>query len=211
MNLYKGYCTQIIRTCQVGEKKQINKDQIVQDYTRSLVEFYNKSKILPVQVIDNLFEQEHSNKIKNLILDYEKKNPVGMDSNIKAWSSDYETHLLTDVFLSYIDAIVQFSQGLYNDLFSKNENLEIGEFWVAHYRKGDFTVKHNHGELYEHLISGCYYAYVEDNASPIIFDGQESIYPKNNSLILFSSLLEHEVPPTDGERIIMSFNIRRTQ
>ena len=73
MNLYKGYCTQIIRTCQVSEKKQINKDQIVQDYTRSLVEFYNKSKILPVQVIDNLFEQEHSNKIKNLILDYEKK------------------------------------------------------------------------------------------------------------------------------------------
>ena len=211
MNLYKGYCTQIIRTCQVSEKKQINKDQIVQDYTRSLVEFYNESKILPVQVIDNLFEQEHSNKIKNLILDYEKKNSVGMDSNIKAWSSDYETHLLTDVFLSYIDAIVQFSQGLYNNLFSKNENLELGEFWVAHYRKGDFTVKHSHGELYEHLISGCYYAYVEDNASPIIFDGQESIYPKNNSLILFSSLLEHEVPPTDGERIIMSFNIRRTQ
>ena len=149
MNLYKGYCTQIIRTCQVSEKKQINKDQIVQDYTRSLVEFYNESKILPVQVIDNLF--------------------------------------------------------------SKNENLEIGEFWVAHYRKGDFTVKHSHGELYEHLISGCYYAYVEDNASPIIFDGQESIYPKNNSLILFSSLIEHEVPPTDGERIIMSFNICRTQ
>ena len=212
MNLYKGYCTQIIRTCQVSEKKQINKDQIVQDYTRSLVEFYNKSKILPVQVIDNLFEQEHSNKIKNLILDYEKKNPVGMDSNIKAWSSDYETHLLTDVFLSYIDAIVQFSQGLYNNLFSKNESLELRDFWVAHYRKGDFTVKHDHGTLLdEFLISGCYYAYVEDNASPIIFDGQESIYPKNNSLILFSSLIEHEVPPTDGERIIMSFNIRRTQ
>ena len=129
----------------MSEKKQINKDQIVQDYTRSLVEFYNESKILPVQVIDNLFEQEHSNKIKNLILDYEKKNPVGMDSNIKAWSSDYETHLLTDVFFSYIDAIVQFSQGLYNNLFSKNEILEIGEFWVAHYRKGDFTVKHSHG------------------------------------------------------------------
>ena len=211
MNLYKGYCTQIIRTCQVSEKKQINKEQIVQDYTSSLVEFYNKSKILPVQVIDNLFEQEHSNKIKNLILDYEKKNPVGMDSNIKAWASDYETHRKTDVFLNYLNAIVRFSEGLYNNLFSKNENLELGEFWVAHYRKGDFTKKHSHGELYEHLISGCYYAYVEDNASPIIFDGQESIYPKNNSLILFSSLLEHEVPPTDGERIIMSFNIRRTQ
>ena len=195
----------------MSEKKQINSDQIVQDHTRSLIEFYNKTKILSVQVIDNLFEQEHSNEIKNLILEYEKKNPVGMDSNIKAWSSDYETHLKTDIFLNYLNEIVRFSENLYNNLFSKNENLEIGEFWVAHYRKGDFTVKHNHGALYEHLISGCYYAYVEDNASPIIFDGQESIYPKNNSLILFSSLIEHEVPPTDGERIIMSFNIRRTQ
>ena len=96
----------------MSEKKQINKDQIVQDYTRSLVEFYNESKILPVQVIDNLFEQEHSNKIKNLILDYEKKNPVGMDSNIKAWASDYETHQKTNIFSNYLNPIVQYSQSL---------------------------------------------------------------------------------------------------
>ena len=192
----------------MSEKKQINKDQIVQNHTRSLIEFYNKTRILPVQVIDNLFEQEHSDKIKNLILDYEKKNPVGMDSNIKAWSSDYETHQKTDIFSNYLNAIVQYSQGLYNKLFSKNESLELRDFWVAHYRKGNFTVKHDHGTLLdEFLISGCYYAYVEENASPIIFDGQKSIYPKNDSLVLFSSQTDHEVPPTDGERIIMSFNI----
>ena len=224
MNLYKGYCTQIYGTCQVSEKKQINIDQIVQQYTHlheegysiddrvtKLAELYYKSRVLPIQVIDNLFGQKHSDNIKNLILDYEKKNPVGMDSNVKAWSSVYETHLLTDVFSSYIDAIVQFSQGLYNNIFSKEEILEVGELWVAHYRKGDFTQKHNHGTLLDtYLISGCYYAYVEDNASPIIFDGQKSIYPKSDSLILFSSQTEHEVPPTDGERIIMSFNIRKT-
>ena len=45
----------------------------------------------------------------------------------------------------------------------------------------------------------------------IIFDGQKPIYPKNDSLVLFSPQTQHEVPPTDGERIIMSFNIRRTQ
>ena len=83
-------------------------------------------------------------------------------------------------------------------------------FWVAHYRKGDFTVKHSHGNLLEEfIISGCYYAYVENNASPIIFDGQKSVYPESDSLILFSSQTEHEVPPTDGERIIMSFNLGR--
>jgi len=209
----------------VSEKKQININQIVQQYTHlydegypiddkvlKLAELYNKSKVLPIQVIDNLFGQEHSNNIKNLILDYEKKNPVGMNSNVKAWASDYETHQRTDIFSNYLNAIVQYSQHLYNNLFSKNESLELGEFWIAHYRKGNFTVKHDHGTLLdEFLISGCYYAYVEDNASPIIFNEQKSIYPKNDSLILFSSQTEHEVPPTDGERIIMSFNIRKTK
>ena len=99
-----------------------------------------------------------------------------------------------------------------NNLFSTKDILEVGEFWVAHYRKGDYTVKHDHGNLLnEFLISGCYYAHIEDNASPIIFDGQKPLYPKNDSLILFSSQTEHEVPPTDGERIIMSFNIRKTK
>ena len=209
----------------MSEKKQININQIVQQYTHlydegypiddkvlKLAELYNKSKVLPIQVIDNLFGQEHSNNIKNLIIDYEKKNPVGMNSNVKAWASDYETHQRTDIFSNYLNAIVQYSQHLYNNLFSKNESLELGEFWIAHYRKGNFTVKHDHGTLLdEFLISGCYYAYVEDNASPIIFNGQKLIYPKNDSLILFSSQTEHEVPPTDGERIIMSFNIRKTK
>ena len=209
----------------MSEKKQINIDQIVQQYTHlhnegysiddrvtKLAELYYKSRVLPIQVIDNLFGQKHSNNIKNLILDYEKKNPVGMKSNVKAWSSVYETHQKTDIFSNYINAIVQYSENLYNKLFSTEEILEIGEFWVAHYKKGDFTVKYNHGNLLDNfVISGCYYAYVEDDASPIIFDGQKPVYPKNDSLVLFSSQTEHEVPPTDGERIIMSFNIRKTK
>ena len=134
-----------------------------------------------------------------------------MKSNVKAWSSVYDTHLLTDVFSNYLNSILQYSQNLYNNLFSTKEILEVGEFWVAHYRKGNFTVKHDHGNLLnEFLISGCYYAYIEDNASPIIFEGQKSVYPKSDSLVLFSSQTEHEVPPTDGERIVMSFNIRKT-
>ena len=225
MNLYKGYCTQIYGTCQVSEKKQINIDQIVQQYTHlhnegysiddkvaKLANLYKKVNYLPTSVTTDLFGKDKSNCIKDLIIDYEKKNPVGMKSNVKAWSSVYETHLLTDVFSNYLNSILQYSQNLYNNLFSTKEILEVGEFWVAHYRKGNFTVKHDHGNLLnEFLISGCYYAHIEDNASPIIFDGQKPVYPKNDSLILFSSQTEHEVPPTDGERIIMSFNIRKTK
>ena len=175
-----------------------------------LAELYKQSNLFPISMTTNLFGKDRSNNIKDLIIDYERKNPVGMKSNVKAWASAYNTHLLTDIFSNYLNLILQHSQDSYNKLFSTKEVLEVEEFWVAHYQKGDFTVKHDHGNLLdEFLISGCYYAYVDDNASPIIFNGQKSVYPKSDSLILFSPYTKHEVPPTDGERIIMSFNLGR--
>ena len=167
---------------------------------------------LPVLKTNNLFGQERNNKIKNLILDYEKKNPVGMDSNVKAWSSDYETHLKTDVFSDYLNYILQFSQNSYNDMFSVNQEIIVIDFWLTHYRKGDYTIKHKHGNLFNNvIISGCYYVDMEKGASPIIFEGEEPIYPENDTLIIFSSKLNHEVPPTNGERIVMSFNFYRIE
>ena len=175
-------------------------------------ELLSKVHNLPVLKTNNLFGQERNNKIKNLILDYEKKNPVGMDSNVKAWSSDYETHLKTDVFSDYLNYILQFSQNAYNDMFSVNQEITVAEFWLSHYRKGDYTIKHKHGNLFNNvIISGCYYVDMEEGASPIIFEGEEPIYPENDTLIIFSSKLNHEVPPTNGERIVMSFNFYRIE
>ena len=163
---------------------------------------------LPITQIHNLFGQEDCNNIKNLILDYEKNNPVGMESNVKAWSSNYHTHNETEVFLDYVSHILGVSQNTYNNMFSVNSELLLENFWVSHYRKGDYTKKHNHAPTYQRtIISGCYYAHVEKGASPIIFEGEDPIYPENDTLIIFSSNLYHEVPPTDTERIVMSFNL----
>ena len=209
----------------MSQRKQITTDQIAEQFAHlydtfqvsdekalKLAKVIKNVNNLPTTMMPNLFGNDKSSHIKDLIIDYEKKNPLGMESNVKAWASDYLTHLHTDIFSYYMNLIVRCSQNLYNSTFSTREIFELGEFWVAHYRKGDFTVKHHHGNLLEEfIISGCYYAYVEDNASPIIFNGQIPVYPKSDSLILFSSQTEHEVPPTDGERIIMSFNIRKTK
>ena len=207
----------------MSQRKQITTDQIAEQFAYlhetfqvsdekvlKLAKVIKNVNNLPITMMPNLFGNDKSNHIKDLIIDYEKKNPLGMESNVKAWASDYHTHLHTDIFSNYMNLIVRCSQNLYNSSFSTREIFELGEFWVAHYRKDDFTVKHSHGNLLEEfIISGCYYAYVENNASPIIFDGQRSVYPMSDSLILFSSQIEHEVPPTDGERIIMSFNLGR--
>ena len=99
---------------------------------------------LPVLKTNELFGQDHNKKIKNLILDYEKNNPVGMESNVKAWSSGYQTHKETDVFSEYLNLISDFSQNIYNNMFSINQELSLSDFWVSHYKKGDYTKKHNH-------------------------------------------------------------------
>ena len=72
---------------------------------------------LPITQIQNLFGKEDCNNIKNLILDYEKNNPVGMKSNVKAWSSNYYTHNETNVFLDYVNRISEVSQNIYNNMF----------------------------------------------------------------------------------------------
>ena len=145
---------------------------------------------LPVLKTNNLFGQDHNNKIKNLILGYEKNNPVGMESYVKAWSSSYQTHKETDVFSGYLNFISDFSQNIYNNMFSINQELSLSDFWVSHYKKGDYTKKHNHGSSFNgNVISGCYYVHVEEGASPIIFEGEEPIYPENDTLIIFSSFL----------------------
>ena len=163
---------------------------------------------LPITQIHDLFGQEVCNNIKNQILDYEKDNPVGMESNVKAWSSSYQTHKETDVFSGYLSCISGFSQNIYNNMFSVNQELSLSDFWISHYKRDDFTLKHNHGDSFHgNVISGCYYVHVEEGASPIMFQGEEPIYPKNDTLIIFSSNLYHEVPPTDAERIVMCFNL----
>ena len=99
----------------MSEKKQINIDQIVQQYTHlhdegypiddkvtKLANLYKKVNYLPTSVTTNLFGKDRSNHIKNLISNYEKENPVGMKSNVKAWASDYHTHLQTDIFSKFI-------------------------------------------------------------------------------------------------------------
>ena len=77
----------------MSQKKQINVDQIVQQYTHlhdegyhiddkveKLAKLYKKVNYLPTSVTTNLFGKIASDCIKDLIIHYEKNNLVGMKS-----------------------------------------------------------------------------------------------------------------------------------
>lgn len=149
----------------------------------------------------------------------EKNNP----------SKKYQMHEIQNTELPYFkalkDTILEASKSHLEILGCQYDAIEITDMWANHLYRGDSHQPHSHSN---NFLSGVYYLHTEENASPIqFFDPrpQASILrPKNNqpdlnnpSVISFSSAqgtglifpswLLHWVPPTEGERISISWNL----
>ena len=151
-----------------------------------------------IYTLDN--HQELNNNLKNIISDFRKKYPESDNSNVKAWHSHFDTHKKEPKFNILIDRIMDASR----DFIKIKCNLYPLNFWVMEYGKGNYAVKHNHWPA---TLSGIYYIDVEENSSPIIFENDFVIKPKNGMLLLFPSIVDHEVPPSKGKRIVASINL----
>ena len=144
--------------------------------------------------------QELNNELKKIILEFRKKYPESDTSNVKAWHTHFDTHYKEPKFKILIDKIMDVIE----EFIKIKCNLTPLNFWVMEYEKGDHALKHNHWPA---TLSGVYYIDVEENSSPIIFENNFSIKPKNGMLLLFPSIVNHEVPPSEGKRIVASINL----
>ena len=154
---------------------------------------------IAMYTLDN--HQELNNKLKKIISNFRKEYPESDNTNVKAWHSHFDTHVKEPKFNILIDRVMDASK----DFINIKCNLYLLNFWVMEYEKGNHTVKHNHWPA---TLSGIYYIDVEENSSPIIFENNFVIKPKNGMLLLFPSIVNHEVPPTKGKRIVASFNLQ---
>ena len=154
---------------------------------------------IAMYTLDN--HQELNNKLKKIISNFRKEYPESDNTNVKAWHSHFDTHVKEPKFNILIDRVMDASK----DFINIKCNLYLLNFWVMEYEKGNHTVKHNHRPA---TLSGIYYIDVEENSSPIIFENNFVIKPKNGMLLLFPSIVNHEVPPTKGKRIVASFNLQ---
>ena len=154
---------------------------------------------IAMYTLDN--HQELNNKLKKIISNFRKEYPESDNSNVKAWHSHFDTHVKEPKFNILIDRVMDASK----DFINIKCNLYLLNFWVMEYEKGNHAVKHNHWPA---TLSGVYYIDVEENSSPIIFENNFVIKPKNGMLLLFPSIVNHEVPPSKGKRIVASFNLQ---
>ena len=191
------------------------------DTLKQIIYDYKKSKVKQMDFYEPYQDVLKMNKGKtSLVVRVENKedgktiDPTdvlnGEYSNVSAWCSSYHTHKQTNIFEKYQNHLASYCQKFYNDYFSENLQLQINELWIADYEKGDYAVRHNHDKFSVNFVSACYYIDIEKDASPIIFEGEEPIYPEKDMLITFSSKTYHEVPPTNGKRLLISFNLENT-
>ena len=152
-----------------------------------------------------------------------------MISHITTTKKNHGHHTKDDLhtisyFDDFRDEILNVNKTYMKDLKYEYDKLEITGMWANKLHEGGVHPPHTHSN---NFLSGVYYLKASDNTSPIqFFDPRPQAHvlrPRNepiwenssmlqfNSVIgwgfIFPSWLMHWVPPTQDERISISWNI----
>ena len=142
--------------------------------------------------------------MKEVILEEQRKDPKGNESNVKAWHSSWDTHLQSANYEPIIDLAMSSIDFISNNFFKAFNKFKLFNFWVMIYEEGEYTVPHTH---FPSTFACVYYVDVEEGCSPLVFEDKLEVKPENGLLVIFPAILKHEVPPTKGRRIAISMNI----
>jgi hypothetical protein len=139
-------------------------------------------------------------------------HPDTTPSNVQSvYMSPWHSHLINNKFKPLTDSAVTIAQEvsrthLSANLPSLNMGLVVTDCWGAIYETSDYTKRHNH---FPAEFSCVIYLEVHENSAPIIFSGKLHIQPKPNMMVLFPGILQHEVPATDGRRVVVAMNMNK--
>jgi hypothetical protein len=137
-------------------------------------------------------------------------HPETVISNVKSkYMSPWNSHVINNKFIPLCQFVEQLTMQMsllaYGaDIKGLNVEFRVTDCWYARYEPNDFTVKHKH---YPADWSAVVYCNVDETSAGIIFDDKYKIQPTKNMLLLFPGYLNHEVPPTEGVRDVIAFNI----
>ena len=149
---------------------------------------------------------------KEALYELQVSHPQTTESNVKAhYMSPWHSHLLTDKFKPLTDSALNIARevsktNLSANLTALNMDLVVTDCWGVIYDRADYTQKHNH---FPSEFSCVVYLDVDENSAPIIFGGKLAIKPKPNMLVMFPGILMHEVPATEGRRIVVAMNMNK--
>ena len=166
---------------------------------------------IPVFVADLSPLQAHLQLARMAIDELRETHPLSPTSNVKAtYMSPWRSHLLTDKFAPLIQVVLQVSKEasklLSADLDALNMEMIISECWGIIYEQASYTIPHNH---FPSDFSCSIYLESHENSAPIVFAGKYPLQIKPNMLVMFPGILTHEVPATEGRRVVVAMNMHK--
>ena len=151
-------------------------------------------------------------KLKSMIENHRRVFDKGNSSNVKAWNSAKNTHIINPNFQPYIDILLQEIKNIkkFDNSFCGfsgfGSTLYLRDFWAIMYDSGDYTKSHWH---FPCPYVASYYVETSSDSAPIHFDGAHTlkVIPEDGMLVVWPGTLYHSVPPTDGKRTVLAMNL----
>ena len=150
--------------------------------------------------------QSLNQKLIEVIDEDQVKDPRRVKSNVKAWHTSWITHLKNPGYDDLIAVTLKYLRKIEQEYMNVKDpfTYRIHNLWAMKYVPGEYAEKHNH---YPSDWSAVYYVDVEKDSSAIKFENNLTINPQRGMLLLFPSIMDHEVPPTTAKRTAVSMNI----
>lgn len=166
---------------------------------------------LPIFVCDLSPLQEPLRLAREGIDELRITHPESPLSNVKAeYMTPWRSHLLTPKFAPLIEVVLQVGKEAGSLLNAASEKpmpeMLISECWGIIYEKSSYTKPHNH---FPSDFACAIYLEAHEDSAPIIFSGKYPVQPKPNMLVMFPGILTHEVPATEGRRVVVVMNLHQ--
>ena len=174
-------------------------------------DLYKFETILPIfsTILDG--HVELNKYLKEIILEHRKEYPQSNVSNVRAWHSDWHTHILNPKFKPFCDMVADQCTLVGKNYYGGNYKYDVETMWAMMYEFGEHTVKHVH---FPNTFAASYYIEVGSKSSPIVFennlignDPSLTIQPKNGMLLIWPAFIPHMVLPTQSKRMAISLNL----
>jgi len=166
---------------------------------------------LPVFIADLSPAQGQLDLARQALDELRITHPESPNSNVKAtYMSPWTSHLINPkpLPLTHLVAAVgrEVSKTMSADLKSLNMDLVVTDCWGIIYDKSSYTQEHNH---FPAEFACSIYLEAHPDSAPIIFAGKLNIKPTPGMLVMFPGILNHEVPATDGRRVVIAMNLNK--
>ena len=169
-----------------------------------------------VTIVDDYYRHWY---LKNDLLNFlENHHDVqNRETNVKATMTDWTMKRYSPIVNQFKDLIFSVIRDEYMTFNEKvcNHELRYESFWGNIYRKGDYTIEHDHKPS---AYSVVYFLKSKPNFSPLIIENFNTktkknkplvIKPLEGRLVIFPGSLKHKVPVHihDETRITLSANV----